>query len=250
MIEKGLFSILDTVDSTNNYAMAKLHDQQAEHGSCYVTREQTSGKGQRGKTWYSGKDNDITMSVVIKPAVVVTANPFILTARTSAIVLRFISHLCPWDLFKIKWPNDIYWNDKKTAGILIENKYAGLDMLWSVIGIGVNLNEESFGTDIPNPISLSQITGRKYDPIELARELYQEIMEGTNNLQPPDQDKILDEYNSNLYQKGEWVKFKKENIVFESKVVEVNRYGELITEDRMGHQFHFNALQWVIESHA
>ncbi len=249
MTKSALFSILDTVDSTNNYAMAKLHDRQAEHGSCYMAREQTGGKGQRGKTWISTKDQDITMSIVIQPKPVFTTNSFILTALVSTTVVQFISRLCPDQTFKIKWPNDIYWNDKKTAGILIESKYAGQQWLWSILGIGVNLNAEKFDESLPNPISLKIICKKEYDPLSLGRELYDDLMQAINNTSEESINKIFSDYNDSLYQKNEWVKFKKENMVFESKVIEVNKYGELITEDRMGHQFHFSALQWVIESH-
>ncbi len=246
--DSDLFSILDTVDSTNNYAMGHIRQGLARDGSCWFAREQTEGRGQRGKQWKSEKGLNIAMSMMIKPPQVFQQNPFVLNALIAVSALSIIKEYS-WDKqFCIKWPNDIYWNDKKTAGILIENKYVSMNWNWCVVGIGVNVNQQKFPANLPHATSLKLINETDFDPLKIARRIHAQIMDRVHNFKAEDVDALMQEYNSSLYQQGKWVKFKKDSRVFESKVIRVDRYGDLITEDKMERQFHFSELQWVMES--
>ena len=194
-------TILPTVDSTNNYAMAQVRAGLAKQGDAFFALDQTAGKGQRGKGWQTESGNNIILSLVLQPLWLPIVQQFRLN---SAVALG-----C-FDLFtsyagketKIKWPNDIYWRDRKAGGILIENIVGqgktGLAYevdshsqtqgnqqkintpvsalwQWSIVGIGINVNQTHFPDHLPNPVSLKQITGRQSEVITLARELCSHI---------------------------------------------------------------------------
>jgi BirA family transcriptional regulator, biotin operon repressor / biotin---[acetyl-CoA-carboxylase] ligase len=167
-----------------------------------------------------------------------------LTIIQEATPLRdFFNDYTRGDTF-IKWPNDIYWRDRKAAGILIENVYRGGQWEFAIAGIGMNLNQSSFPDHLPNPVSLKQITGRDHDRIQMAKELcerldqrYRQFLSGNNQL--------LEEYNEHLYRRGENVKFKKDNIVFQAMVIGVSVMGELIIKDAIEKRFGFGEVEWI-----
>ena len=116
---------------------------------------------------------------------------------------------------------------------------------WAIVGIGININQTEFDPLLPNPVSLKQITGKHYEPVELARDLHEMLLKNTGVVSENDIPAILDHYNSHLYKKGELVRFKKGAVVFESRVKEVNRFGKLVTEDSMEREFAFNEIEWL-----
>src|SRR5215469_5061577 len=114
------FIELPSVDSTNNYASEQIHANMAQHGTCYFAHEQTAGKGQRGKSWASEKGANIILSIVLKPYFLQPFQQFYLSACVATATYNFLKGFAP-DHLTIKWPNDIYWQNKKLGGILIEN---------------------------------------------------------------------------------------------------------------------------------
>ncbi|RYG40769.1 MAG: biotin--[acetyl-CoA-carboxylase] ligase, partial [Chitinophagaceae bacterium] len=114
------FLELDTVDSTNNYALTQLHAGLAQHGTTFFAHEQTAGKGQRGKTWLAEKNTAVIMSIVIDPFPLGLARQFQLSACI-AVSAAEVFGTYAGEGTRIKWPNDLYWGDRKAGGILIEN---------------------------------------------------------------------------------------------------------------------------------
>jgi len=161
---------LESVDSTNNYAMARIHEGMACDGMAFITQNQWGGKGQRGKNWLSQPGQNLTMSIVLEPGRLILTQQFLFSAAIALGILKLVKSLKKGK-WSIKWPNDIYWNDRKAAGILIENVILGQYWPYSVVGIGVNLNQETFPPEIPNAVSLKNITGKNYEPVPLAREV-------------------------------------------------------------------------------
>src|SRR5215210_6618050 len=143
------FSTLPSVDSTNNYAMAQVHAGLARHGFVYSTLQQTAGKGQRGKTWSTDSGSNITLSVVLEPSGLNYAKQFFLSAAVALACLDF-TRIYAGEKTKIKWPNDIYWSDRKAGGILIENVLKGEEWKHSIVGIGININQTLFPPGIRN----------------------------------------------------------------------------------------------------
>lgn len=250
MEKLNLFNILNSVDSTNNYAMARLHEGLATHGMAWFANEQTAGKGQRGRQWYSEPGNNILLSIVCKPAAAFISNPFFLSALVAGSCIEFLQKITG-EQFYIKWPNDLYWRDRKTGGILIENKYLGESWNWAIIGIGINVNQTIFDSDLIKAVSLKEVSGKdQFDPKRLASELHEYILEKINTATETDFAGIMARYNECLYKKEELVRLKKENAVFSTTVKGVNPFGQLLTTDSMDRVFNFGEVEWIFNSNA
>jgi BirA family transcriptional regulator, biotin operon repressor / biotin---[acetyl-CoA-carboxylase] ligase len=239
-----LFSILDKVESTNNYAMAQVHAGLAKHGQAWFAQEQYGGKGQRGKEWKSGVGENVILTTAVQPNKVFNGKPFYLSAMVSSICRQCFAEIAGEDT-KLKWPNDIYWGDRKAGGILIENIFKGKDWQWAIIGIGINVNQTIFDEKIGNATSLKIITDSEHDPILLAQKI-QEVM--LQKLEYMDADNLiyyLDDLNEYLYKKDEIIQLKKDNAVFATKIIGVNGYGQLLTKDVLERQFDVGEVEWV-----
>jgi len=239
------FIELGSVGSTNNYAMEQVHAGLAFHGTIYFAYEQSAGKGQRGKSWTSSPGQNITMSIVLKPEFLQPVQQFILSVTIALACYDFLKKytIKGWS---IKWPNDIYWNDRKAGGILIESICKGNEWLFAICGIGININQIEFPDYIPNAISLRQITGKKFSTSELAKELGHFIDKKYKELKEKGVAKLLSQYNSLLYKRNQTVKLKKGNIVFETIIKEVTPLGQLITYDTLDKSFDLGEVEWVI----
>lgn len=238
-------TILDRVDSTNNYAMAQVHAGLATNGMAWFALEQTAGKGQRGKGWDTEPGKNIALSLVLEPGNLSAGGRFYLSAVVALTCLEFFSKYAG-DETRIKWPNDLYWRDRKAGGILIENVLKGRDWKYAVVGIGINVNQVNFGPDLKNPVSLKQITGKDFDARLLAEELYALLLERTSAIESTSFETILSDYNRQLYAINKKVKFKKNNAVFETVIKEVNAKGQLITVDAMERAFDFGEVEWIL----
>ena len=243
MTEDGFFNILDTVDSTNNYAMAKVHAGMAIHGMAWFAKEQKAGKGQRGRHWNSEKGKNIAMSLVLEPGLLQITDQFQLSAAVAITCFDFFSAYAGEET-TIKWPNDLFWRDRKAGGILIENVLQGKTWKWAVVGIGININQDKFDKAILNPVSLKQITGKSFDNIALANELNAMLMKNLGELKSAD--KILDQYNEHLYKINKTVTLKKDAVKFETVIKEVSAAGRLITVDAIEREFDFGEVEWVL----
>ncbi|MEO5891978.1 MAG: biotin--[acetyl-CoA-carboxylase] ligase [Ferruginibacter sp.] len=241
------FVILKQVDSTNNYAMAKVHAGLAKHGNAWFSSLQTAGKGQRGKAWLTGEGQNIALSTILNPKQLNITHPFQLLVAVALASFDFFSSYAG-DETRIKWPNDIYWRDRKAGGVLIENKFSGADWKWAVVGIGVNINQAKFDPAIINPVSLIQITGKNFDPVQLAKELHQLILKRADELLTKSYEVLLGEYNSHLYKIHEAVRLKRGIGVFETIIRGVSAQGKLLTEDAMEKEFDFGEVEWVVAS--
>jgi BirA family transcriptional regulator, biotin operon repressor / biotin---[acetyl-CoA-carboxylase] ligase len=244
MAQTHLFTILDTVESTNNYAMGQVHAGLSTHGDAWFALEQSGGKGQREKKWESAKNENILMTIVVKPGRVLQGNQFLLSAVTANVCQQVLDNYNRAHT-KIKWPNDIYFGDRKAGGILIENIIKGDEWYWSIIGIGININQMKFSLNVPNATSLRITTGKVHNQIDIAKNIQERLLFEINNLSENSKAFQLDMYNKNLYKKDTNVKLKKGNIVFETTVKHVNKYGDLITEDAMERHFKYGDVQWI-----
>ena len=227
--------------------MEQVHAGLASNGMAWFAKEQTAGKGQRGKTWESEPGSNIALSLVLQPHHLNSTHQFYLSATVALACLEFFSKYAGRET-KIKWPNDLYWRDRKAGGILIENVFTGSEWKYAVVGIGININQTKFSPDLKNPVSLKQITGNSLDTLVLAKELYELVMKKVADLQPGSFENILRSYNRHLYAANKKVKLKKDNAVFETEVKGVNVNGQLITTDTMERQFDFGDVEWLLAS--
>ena len=153
---------LKLTDSTNDEARRRLDV--LDNLSVVAARTQTSGRGQGDHTWTSEPGQNLTFTVVLKfpPCAPLAASEILRITQAVTHALREYL-LSKGVAARIKWPNDIYVGDKKICGILIENILGGKQVAASMVGIGLNLNQLRFPADLPNPVSLRQVTGRRYD---------------------------------------------------------------------------------------
>lgn len=147
---------LESVDSTNNYAKQLLQNGRPVEGTIVFAHEQHTGRGQMGNSWKTEAGKNLTLSIILYPDFLDADKQFFLNMAISLAVKDFCESVLP-DEIKIKWPNDTYWRDKKVGGILIENTINGSRLSSSVVGIGININQEQFDEALPNPVSLLQI---------------------------------------------------------------------------------------------
>ena len=241
------FIELSEVDSTNNYAMRQVQAQMAEHGSAWFAWFQSSGKGQRGKAWNAEEGKNIMMSFVLEPTFLDIDTQFLLNVTVALACHDFFNSYAISDT-TIKWPNDIYWKDRKAGGILIENLVSGKNWRFSIVGTGININQTLFPDTLPNPVSLKQITGITFDVLALAKELCKKLDNRWKQLKNKKYDDLLVEYNTILYKANQKVTLEKDNATFEAIVNGVNKSGELIVSTGKGETsaISFGEATWKI----
>jgi len=238
------FIEIPTVDSTNIYAMQQVHARMTKHGTVYFAHEQTQGKGQRGRSWSSRKAENIILSVVYEPLSINPSSAFLLSSAVALACYRFCK-VHTGDEMSIKWPNDLYWRDRKAGGILIENLVRGNQWEFAIAGIGLNINQVSFPAELPNPVSFRQITGKEFQVLQLARELCRHLQESWR-LMIEFPEKIALEYNQALYKRGELVKLRQDNRIFEARIDRVNANGQLEVFSSMPETFNFGEVTWIL----
>jgi BirA family biotin operon repressor/biotin-[acetyl-CoA-carboxylase] ligase len=234
--------ILPVVDSSNNYAMQQIHDGKAVHGFACMALEQTSGKGQHGKKWYSGKSKNLALSVILVPEHISLENQFLLNAFITVCIAGFLDGFRPG--FKIKWPNDLYYHDRKAAGILIENIIRGKTWKFAVVGIGINVNETGFLPELNHAVSLQQLTNKEEDLFTTAQNLLFHINKNWNAFLE-DQSAIIKVYNQYLYKKGELVQFRQKNSLFSKTIQQVTEKGVLVCGNGEESRFRHGEIEWV-----
>lgn len=168
--------LYETLDSTNNEARRLLTRGPVANGMTLLARHQEAGRGQYGRVWYGAPGEHLAMSIILRPdpsKPIALEHIGMITSLGIVHALRSeVTDLHP----RIKWPNDIYLDDRKLAGILIENALSGSTVQHSIIGIGMNVNETNFPPDLPNPVSIRQATGSEFDIITLALSIRASIL--------------------------------------------------------------------------
>jgi BirA family biotin operon repressor/biotin-[acetyl-CoA-carboxylase] ligase len=237
------FQILDSTNSTNNYAMGLIAEGKAVDGFAVFSNEQTEGKGRRGKAWKSNKGENIILSIIADMQWLSLSRQFELSAAVALGCYGLLNQYSPRKV-AIKWPNDLFINDSKAGGVLIENSIKGTLWQWAVIGIGININETDFDELPFKPMSLKLATGNSYNPVELAKQLVNLIFKHIERIKKGEFPVLLEEYNEHLFAKNRLVKLKKGNIVFETTITGVSSSGQLITKDALERQFDFDEIEF------
>jgi len=202
---------------------------------CIYAGYQTAGRGQTGNSWESEADKNLLCSILLPP----NKNLYFLNIAVSVAILRIID-----EPLTIKWPNDIYWQDKKLAGILLENAIVGAEIKYSIAGIGLNVNQTVFVSDAPNPVSLKQITGQTYD----IDALLQDLLKAVKTVLDEPEELIWSEYKAHLYRREGYWPFEDQKGRFEAQIKDVLPTGEIILEDPKGKQrtYHFKQIRYIL----
>ena len=223
---------LDETDSTNLYAERLLQQGQAGHGTVVSAAYQSDGKGQGDNAWESEKGKNLLATFILEPVFLPAPDQFMLNKAMTLAVCDLVraEGVVP----SVKWPNDIYAGDKKLAGLLISHRVAGSTLEYSVVGIGVNLNQEKFPASLPNPVSMKMLTGREYDPESLLKRLIATVGNRYGQLSSGPTDQIDGDYLAHLRGLGEWKTYGLKEGTTEGKITGVDEFGRLILSMRNG----------------
>jgi len=232
LLQATIISIPET-DSTNNYAIRLLADQKPIEGTVIVTDYQTNGRGTDSNFWESEKGKNLTFSIILYPTFSADKQ-FLLNKAISLGIFDYLKKTLPNYSISIKWPNDIYVGDKKICGILIQNSVSGFKFEHIVLGIGLNINQETFTSSAPNPISLKQLTKLNYPLHDSLLSVFHHIAYRYNQIDSNSVSKIEHDYCSALYKINEWNEFYLNGVHINARITGTNEYGQLILETTTG----------------
>ncbi len=234
---------LPVCHSTNELAAVLISNGKAVDGTVIYTDNQLHGKGQRGNTWESEADKNLLFSIILRANFIDPSDNFLLTQITSLAIQELLSEYVKTGL-KIKWPNDIVYFDKKIAGILIENYIQKGRIEWTILGIGVNINQKDF--EAPDAVSLSGICGQQFNREELLGLLLQRLEKRYMELKRGNIEEICSKYLKNLYWKDEIHVYQSEEGYFNGKIRGVSPGGKLHIEVETGARyFDFKELKFI-----
>ena len=237
---------LDEVDSTNSY-LRRL-DMQDDQRLTLVTAEfQSAGRGADTNRWESERAKNLLFSLRLMPKSLPARRMFAISEVAALAVRDALNASAPG--FRIKWPNDIYYENSKVAGILIENDLQGAKIRCSTIGIGINVNQRRFLSDAPNPRSLADIVGHDIERHLVLERFMERVMHYMKSLDDG-KDDVLDalheHYKEGLYRMGEEHKFIDDTGMFCATIVDVEQSGHLILQDTEGNRrrYEFKEVKW------
>jgi len=207
---------IESCSSTNSFLKDLSDKQTLEEGTLVVTNEQIAGRGQAGNYWEAESGKNITLSMVFFPDFLQIQRHFLLS-EVIALGVKDVLDTYAQEIF-VKWPNDIYYKNKKLGGILIENDIMEQTISRSIVGIGINVNQETFRPETPNPVSIKQITGRETDLNVFLEQISGSISARYEQLKKGGADTIVEDYHKALYRNNGFYPFKDSNHSFHAKI--------------------------------
>ena len=237
---------LHEVDSTNTYATNLLRNVTVAEGTIVSTDSQTKGKGQRGAVWNSETGSNITISCVLKPHFLSIKNTFYLSKISALAIYDVLTELLPSSQFdiKIKWPNDILVNQKKIAGILIENNFNRDVIQHSVIGIGINVNQMEFKGLQHSASSLKLLTNQVYNKNDILEKLCQQLEKWYLKLKALKFSEIDEHYLNRLFGMNRLCLFSNtNNNEFSATIIGIDPDGKLILKHTDGKLYYYDVKE-------
>ena len=228
---------LKEIGSTNTYLQESDKDRLLPEGTIVYCDIQRSGRGQRGNSWESEPFKNLTFSLLLRPEHIPANRQFLLSEIVSLATVDVLNRYATG--FSIKWPNDIYWHDKKIAGILIENVLSGSTFSRAIIGMGLNINQKNFYSDAPNPVSLYQITGRTYKIEKILDEFTEDFGKRYTDTFTNSSDRIHKEYIAALYLNDGVYPFYSDGNIFHASIADVELDGHLLLSTESGEKKRF-----------
>jgi len=232
-----------TTHSTNDFLKDHLRHNDAKNFTTIWAFHQTAGKGQRGNTWTSEAGKNLTFSILINFKLLKLQSQFLLNQAVSLAMLDVLKELIPQ--VQIKWPNDIMADEKKLAGILIENTIQGNFIKNSVVGIGLNVNQKEFDDKAPNAIAIIHFLDKEHELEKILIAIQKAIVHRMQQLENENPSQIYQEYLQNLMG---WQIFRTYTLPnatsFEAKITGVSQDGKLILENKQ-QQIHEFAIKEV-----
>jgi BirA family transcriptional regulator, biotin operon repressor / biotin---[acetyl-CoA-carboxylase] ligase len=241
---------LEQIDSTNRYATELLTNQYTlQEGTVIMASHQSAGKGASENKWESERGKNLTLSIILFPSFLPLEKQFMINKIVSLGVFDMIEKLVGnKGKVTIKWPNDIYVDKKKIAGILIENATMGSEFQHFILGIGININQEIFMSDAPNPVSLKIVKGKDHDLGECLSVLCSCVEKRYTQLKTMQDDLINADYKSALFRIDETALYIYHEQTIEAKITGISKHGKLLLEktDGTGLDCDFKEVEFVL----
>ena len=233
---------LDETDSTNRW-LRDYVPAEGEEATICVADYQTAGRGCGTNSWESERGKNLLFSLLIHPQDIPAQEQFHISMAAALALCDAMRDFGIQDTC-VKWPNDLYWHDCKLAGILIEHRLAGDHIRDSIIGIGLNVNQQQFRSDAPNPVSMRQILGHDID-----RSLVLQSIASHLSISPCMLDFTAMRYNAQLYRRQGYHSFRDADGAFRAAIMEVDRQGRLWLrkEDGTVCSYAFKEVEHVIK---
>ena len=250
-------------DSTNRLlkdmiASADTSAEALSDGFYIVTDYQTAGRGQVGNHWESKDGENLLVSILIRPQGLEVSKQFRLSMIASLSVVEALNGiLLPYTGSKtaapipltIKWPNDIYYKEKKLGGILIENRLSGKEVSDCIFGLGLNINQTVFESDAPNPISLKQITGREEGVSDVLKTIHTRLDKFKAWLSDEHYEELKEKYIERLFRKEGVFEYEDEGGRFKAQFKDIDEMGRLVVVTETGEEraYLFKQIKYIIK---
>ena len=243
-MEKKIIRLKD-VDSTNRF-LKDLDSYDEAALTIAVADYQTAGRGQGTHTWESEEGKNLLFSMLTCPVWVPVRQQFLLSEIGALAIKEALDTYA--DGFTLKWPNDVYWNDKKISGTLIETSIDSKGIKRCIFGIGINVNQMEFKSDAPNPVSLAQILGHEVDREEVLQKMIEAFCRYYELLRRVDYMDVSGIYHLSLYRRKGYHWYEDKDGKFEGAFVEVEDDGHLILHDKKGviRSYAFGEIRFVL----
>ena len=241
-----LIHLMET-DSTSKSLKTISEKEELPSGSIVIADFQTAGRGQRDNTWESEAGKNLTFSILFRPMDLPANMPFVISKMVSLSVKymldKYISGIT------VKWPNDIYYEDKKIVGTLIENTILQGKISQSIIGIGININQTEFRSNAPNPVSMSQIIDKSLDLMTIMEEFREIFMKQSERINKKQFDSIHNEYLSSLYRKEGYHQYRDADGIFEAAIHDIEPTGYIVLKraNNAYSRYAFKEVSFVID---
>mgnify|MGYP002509710677 FL=1 len=238
--------------------LRELYTEELPHLYTIRTDFQTAGRGQAGNSWESEEGKNLLFSALLRYNNIRATEQWRLSMLVAVALWEVLANYLPQEQLSIKWPNDIYFGDKKLVGILIENSLAGQYIGYSIAGIGLNINQTEWRSNAPNPISMKQITGQEYD----AETLMNEWIHAIANWETQSTETIQTAYLQHLYRREGWHTYVEREVsvaptaiaqsgiegAFLAMFAGITPQGELIlrTTNNEEKTYHFKQIRFVL----
>lgn len=246
---KFIHQHLEEVNSTNEILWEFSEKVQLSDFHTISTDFQSKGKGQGQNKWESKAGLNILVSFIVFPDFLVAESAFQISRWVSLSIIDYLSSKGIENL-RIKWPNDIYVKDEKIAGILIQNGIQGPFLSKTMIGIGLNVNQEKFSSNLPNPVSLKNILQHDFDVLEEISLLMNYITQTYHSIQSSPQE-LISNYHDKMYQLDEWKFYQTNRGEEKGKIIGVDEFGRLLLEfeDSRVQAYDLKEIQFLQKEH-
>lgn len=236
-----------SIDSTNAYAIELISKSNPSEGTAIIAQYQTDGVGQYGRKWVGEEGKNLMLSVILKPVFLKPTEQFYLTIITALSIAEVLeSHLDKH--IRIKWPNDIYVDRKKIAGVLIQNTLKSSRIEYTVVGVGLNVNQQHFSTDLANPTSIYNEKQDTIDILQVREQLFDTLEQNYLLLKGGKRSSLRNAYLDRLFQKNVSHKYQLQNgDTVEGVITGVADQGHLQLQiGQKDHLFQLNEINYIL----